>query len=288
MTTSLLCLGFGYTAAAATRALQPQRVVGTSRQGPRAEAQGDEPFRPTLVAFDGHAVSAELEAAARAATHVLISIPADAEGCPAARALGATLQRAAGLAWVGYLSATSVYGDRAGGWCFERDRLTPTSARGRARAAAEAAWLGFEVPTHIFRLPGIYGPGRSVFDRIRAGTQKRILKPGAVFNRAHVDDIAGALALSARRPTPGAVFNVADDWPTPPQDPIDEAYRLLDRAPPPGVALDDADVSPMARSFYAEPKRIANAKLKAVLGWRPTYRTYREGLAAILAAEADA
>lgn len=283
---SLLCLGFGYTAAAAVRALGPDRTAGTTRGAPRTPRPDEDAVR--LITFDGVAVSDELEAAAREATHVLVSIPADAEGCPAARAVGPILERAPNVAWLGYLSATSVYGDRAGGWCFERDPATPTSPRGRARAAAEAAWLALDAPAHVFRLPGIYGPGRSVFERIRAGTQRRILKPGAVFNRAHVDDIAGALALSARRPAPGAIYNVADDWPSPPEDPIDEAYRLLGLEPPPGVSIDAADVSPMARSFYGEPKRIANARLKAALGWRPAYPTYREGLAAIFGAAATA
>ncbi len=299
MKACLLCLGYGYTAtvlAQRFKGWQPEaRLIGTSRTF--AAAQSDTaPGAPDRrrartdgppverVLFDGCTVSGELRAAAEAASHVLISIPADAEGCPAARALGPLLAQGERRPWVGYLSATSVYGDRAGGWCFESEAPTPSSARGQARASAEAAWRGLDLPVHVFRLPGIYGPGRSVFDRIAAGTSQRIVKPGAVFNRVHVADIAAALLASTQRPQPGAIYNVADDEPAPPQDPIVYAADLMGRPPPPAVSFADAAMSPMARSFYSEPKRVANAAIKAALGWRPAHPTYREGLSAIHAA----
>ncbi len=273
----LVCLGHGYVAKAFAERLSAARTVGTTRSARDMGAGGE------ALSFDGKSVSDALRAALADATHVLISIPPDAQGCPAARACAGLLSKSAELRWLGYLSATSVYGDRGGGWAFEDDPLTPTAERGRRRALAEAQWREGVAPAHVFRLPGIYGPGRSALARVREGTATRTVKPGLVFNRAHVDDIARALARSAAKPTPGLAFNIADDEPAPPQDVVEEAARLLGVAPPPDVAFEDADLSPMARAFYGDSKRLSNARLKAVLGWRPAYPTYREGLAAILA-----
>lgn len=282
MTTSLLCLGFGYVAARFADALGADRIIGTRRAASGETVRTPRQHRVSILVFDGETMTEALRDAAMDATHVLISVPPSAQGCPAAHAFAPVLETARGLHWVGYLSATSVYGDRQGGWCFESDPVTPTAPRGEARARAEAQWRGANLASHVFRLPGIYGPGRSVFDRLSAGTARRIAKPGAIFNRSHVDDIAEALRLSALRPTPGEVFNIADDAPSPPDDPILHAAALTAQPAPRRVSIDDPSVSVMARSFYSEPKRVANARLKAMLGWRPRYPTYREGLAAIL------
>lgn len=284
----LLCLGYGYVARAFARAVSPEHLTGTGRDGAAAArrlgADGG-----VGLAFDGAgAASQALITAAREASHVLISIPATRDGCPAFAALGDTLKDAADLTWVGYLSATSVYGDRKGGWCFEAEAPTPMSDRGRARAQAEAQWLNAAPPAHVFRLPGIYGPGRSPLDRARAGEARRVVKPGQVFSRVHRDDIAAALALSSSRPAPGAIYNIADDEPAAPWVVSAFAHDLLGLPAPPEIAFQEADLSPMARAFWAECKRISNAKAKAALGWRPAYRTYREGLTAILAGEDQA
>ena len=174
-----------------------------------------------------------------------------------------------------------------GGWVDEATPLTPATARGRARVAAEAAWQalaeGAGLPLHIFRLAGIYGPGRGPFAKVRAGTARRIVKPGQVFSRIHVDDIARVLAASIARPFPGAIYNVCDDDPAPPQDVIAHAASLLGLPPPPDEPFDTAEMTAMARSFYAESKRVRNDRIKAELGVRLAYPTYREGLAALLA-----
>jgi nucleoside-diphosphate-sugar epimerase len=171
----------------------------------------------------------------------------------------------------------------------EATPLRPLGERGRARVAAEAAWLALHaahgVPVHVFRLAGIYGPGRGPFEKVRAGAARRIIKPGQVFSRIHVDDIGATLAASIARPNPGAAYNVCDDEPAPPEDVLAHAAALLGLPPPPEVAFEDADMSPMARSFYAESKRCANRRIREELGVRLAYPTYREGLAAVLAAE---
>jgi nucleoside-diphosphate-sugar epimerase len=191
------------------------------------------------------------------------------------------------LCWVGYLSTTGVYGTRGGGWVDETSELHPTSARAARRAAAEAAWLDRwrtrGVPVHLFRLAGIYGPGRSAFDALRAGTAKRVDSPGQVFSRIHVEDIAQVLLASIARPRPGAVYNVCDDEPSAPADVIARAARLIGVAPPPLVPLDAAGLPPMARSFYADNKRVSNRLIKEELGVALAYPNYRVGLRAILA-----
>jgi nucleoside-diphosphate-sugar epimerase len=224
-------------------------------------------------------------------THVLISVPPDELGDPVFERHGDAIAALPGLAWLGYLSTTGVYGDRDGGWVDENSELRPNGARGRRRAAAEAAWLGLwrgcGVPVHVFRLAGIYGPGRSPFDALRAGTARRIDKPGHPFSRIHVDDLASVLIASIDRPRPGAVYNVCDDEPASSIDVVAHAARLLGMPAPPLVPFDLAELSPMARSFYADNKRVSNALIKAELGVRLRYPNYRAGLAAILAAEAS-
>jgi nucleoside-diphosphate-sugar epimerase len=194
-----------------------------------------------------------------------------------------------GLAWLGYLSTTGVYGDCAGGWVDETAPLRPTGERGRRRVVAEQGWLGLwrdrGVPVHIFRLAGIYGPGRSAFDALRAGTAKRIDKSGQVFSRIHVKDVASVLIASIEKPRPGAVYNVCDDDPEPPEAVVAHAAKLVGIEPPPLIPLDRADLSPMARSFYDDNKRVCNRLIKTELGMRLRYPDFRAGLAAILADE---
>jgi nucleoside-diphosphate-sugar epimerase len=167
----------------------------------------------------------------------------------------------------------------------EDTALTPATARGRARVEAEAGWAALGLPLHIFRLAGIYGPGRGPFEKVRDGTARRIIKPGQVFSRIHVEDIAQVLEASIAQPRPGAVYNVCDDDPAPPEDVIGHAAELLGLPLPPAIPYDEAEMTPMARSFYAESKRVRNDRIKDELGVRLLYPTYREGLAALLAGE---
>lgn len=222
---------------------------------------------------------------------ILISTPPGARGCPALAAAGPSLAGAAPK-WIGYLSTNGVYGDHGGAIVDEASPLLATSARGLARIAAENAWReAASAQGHhlvVFRLPGIYGQGRSAFDQIREGRAQRIFKPGQVFSRMHVDDIAAALEASLARPDAGALFNLADDEPAPPQDVIEYACRLIGAEPPPLVPFEEAALSDMARSFYADNKRVSNALMKRALGVSLLYPTYREGLAAILDEERKA
>lgn len=281
----LLSLGHGYCARRLARDLIAEgwEVRGTTRDPARAEALRAEGVRPVVWP------PADPGALLAGATHVLASA-APAEGRdPMLAALRGALASARGLAWVGYLSTTGVYGDRGGDWVDETAELRPATARGRARVAAEAEWLALwrdhGLPVHLFRLAGIYGPGRGPFAKVRDGTARRIVKPGQVFSRIHVDDVAAALRASMARPDPGAAYNLCDDDPAPPEDVLAEAARLLGLPPPPEVPFDAAELSPMARSFYAESKRVSNRRLREDLGVRLRHPTYREGLRALLAEE---
>jgi nucleoside-diphosphate-sugar epimerase len=273
----LLCFGLGYSARALARHLPSDRwtVIGTARE---VDTQGclrfdrDHPL-PT-AAFEG-------------ITHILVSIPPDEDGDPVHDCHAEDIAALSGLDWLGYLSTTGVYGNRDGGWVEEGSELRPTSARGERRVAAEVAWRELwrthGVPVHIFRLAGIYGPGRSAFDAIRAGTARRFERPGQVFSRIHVDDLAAVLAASIARPRPGAVYNVCDDAPAAPEAVIAHAATMLGVAAPPLEPFDAAALSPMARSFWADNKRVSNALVKKELGIELRYPDFRAGLAAILA-----
>jgi nucleoside-diphosphate-sugar epimerase len=253
-------------------------VIGTARR--RDDLAAIAAAGAIAVPFD------EAEEAARNVTHVLASAPPDMAGDPILRALGPALQQG-GLKWLAYLSTTGVYGDHAGGWVDETTPCAPISQEGQRRRQAEDLWLASGLPVHIFRLPGIYGPGRSAFDRLSEGSARRIVKPGQVFSRIHVEDIARALACSIARPNPPRIYNIADDEPAPPQDPIAFAAALAGLPIPPEIPFEQADLSPMAQRFYAESKRVSNARAKAELGWSPTFPSYREGLAAIWAARQE-
>lgn len=279
MTKTLLSIGHGYSA----RALAPLlirrgwRVIGTTRSPAKIgqlERQGVEP-----LIWPGNRLPLEN------ATHLLTSVAPNDEGDPVLNEIGDRLRRARNLEWVGYLSTTGVYGDHDGGWVDEDAPLTPSTKRGQARVDAEAAWAALGLPLHVFRLAGIYGPGRGPFAKVRAGTARRIIKEGQVFSRIHVDDIAVTVLASIERPNPGAVYNVCDDEPAPPQDVIAHAAELLGLPIPPAVPFEEADMSPMARSFYSDSKRVKNERIKTELGVRLKYPDYKSGLAALLAAE---
>jgi nucleoside-diphosphate-sugar epimerase len=213
-------------------------------------------------------------------------VPPDAAGDPVIDLCGPAIAARRDLAWVGYLSTTGVYGHHGGGWVDENTALTPSGERGRRRVAAERAWLGPPgLPTHIFRLAGIYGPGRSAFDSLRAGRAQRIDKPGQVFSRIHVEDIARTLRASLSKPHPGAVYNLCDDDPAPPADVIAYAAGLLGVPPPPLIPFAEAKLSEMGRSFYDDNKRVRNDRIKQELGVQLAFPDYRAGLAAILRAE---
>jgi nucleoside-diphosphate-sugar epimerase len=228
-------------------------------------------------------------AALAGTTHLLSSVPPDAEGDPVLDCYAADIAALPGLVWAGYLSTTGVYGDRGGGWVDEDSALEPTGARGRRRLAAERAWLALQrdhgVPVHLFRLAGIYGPGRNALQTVRAGNAKRIDKPGQVFSRIHVEDIATVLEASIARPDPGRAYNLCDDDPTPPAEVIAHACALLGQEPPPLVPFEDAELSLMARSFYRDNKRVSNRRIKEELGVALAYPDYKTGLKALLEAE---
>lgn len=288
MTGTLLSLGHGYTARAFGRRLIARgwRVIGTTRSEDTAAAIRAEGAEAVIWPPEDPAALASV------ATHVLASAAPGRDGIdPALAVMGEALAaRGADIAWAGYLSTTAVYGDRGGAWVDENAVLTPSTARGHARVAAETAWRDLMavggLPVHIFRLAGIYGPGRGPFQKVRTGKARRIIKPGQVFGRIHVEDIATVLAASIAHPRPGAAYNVCDDLPAPPQDVIAEAAHLLGLPTPPAMAFEDADLTPMARSFYAECKRTSNRLLHDELGVTLAYPTYREGLKALLTTDA--
>jgi nucleoside-diphosphate-sugar epimerase len=281
----LFCFGLGYTAEALAMSLLADgwRVAGTARDPAtraRLEATGCE-----MHHFDRAAPLTDPQAAFAGTTHLLSSVPPDEEGDPVLDCHALDIAARIGLQWVGYLSTTGVYGDRNGGWVDETAARLPTTARGKRRVAAEDGWLGLwrdhGVPVHLFRLAGIYGPGRNAIETVRAGNARRIIKPGQVFSRIHRDDIVRTLRASMARPNPGAAYNVCDDEAAPPQDVIAYACELLGVAPPPEIPFETAELSPMARSFYRDNKRVANRRIKEDLGVRLAWPTYREGLTAL-------
>ncbi len=273
-----LSLGHGYSAQAIGAAVLAQggRVIGTTRDPGRAAVLRAAGVEPLLWPGD-------LAAALGQATHLLCAAAPDAGGDPFLAAARDAIA-ASSIGWVGYLSTTGVYGDHQGAWVDEETPLNPGSARAVQRVLAERQWQATGLPVHVFRLAGIYGPGRGPFEKVRDGTARRILKPGQVFSRIHVDDIAQVVLASMARGGSGVVYNVCDDDPAPPEDVLSHAAALLGLPEPPGVPYDEAEMTPMARSFYAESKRVRNDRMKRDLGVVLRYPSYREGLAAILAA----
>jgi nucleoside-diphosphate-sugar epimerase len=281
----LFCFGLGFSAETLAKRLAAKgwSIAGTARDIAnikRLRAEGHE-----VVRFSGEPDNAEVVAALAGTTHLLHSIPPGHDGDPVLRHYRDKIANLPTLQWIGYLSTVGVYGNSAGAVVDETTEPHPNNERTRARGVAESGWLalGEEIgcPAQIFRLAGIYGPGRSAIDKLKAGTARRIIKPGQVFNRIHVEDIASVLEASIARPRAGAIYNVADDEPAPPEDVITYAAVLLGVEAPPEVPFDKADLSPMARSFYGDTRRISNALIKSELGVRLAYPNYREGLKAL-------
>jgi nucleoside-diphosphate-sugar epimerase len=275
----LLCFGLGYSALTLARRLAARgwAIRGTTRRPEKAEAL--EAQGHAMFAFDrDRPLPPE---AFQGVTHVLTSIAPDEAGDPVLDRHRSDLAALPGLAWVGYLGTTAVYGDRQGAWVDEDTAIEPTLARADRRARAEAAWLESGLPVHIFRLAGIYGPGRNAFVNLADGTARRIVKPGQVFSRIHVEDLATVLEASMARPRPGAIYNVCDDEPAPPQDVVAFAAGLAGVEPPPEQPYETAELSPMARTFYRDNRRVRNERIKRELGVRLAYPSYRDGLRAL-------
>ena len=281
MARTLLSIGHGYSARALAPLLLAEgwRIIGTTRGAEKAEALRAEGVE--AVVWPG----TDLRPYLAQASHVLTSVAPTPDGDPVLADIGADLAQAKHLEWVGYLSTTGVYGDHAGGWVDEDTALSPSTRRGKMRVQAEAEWQALGLPLHIFRLAGIYGPGRGPFAKVRAGTARRIIKKGQVFSRIHVADIAQVLAASIAGPNAGAVYNLCDDDPAPPEAVIGYAAELLGCPLPPAEDFETADMTPMARSFYAESKRVSNRRIKPELGVRLLYPDYRAGLQSLLAEE---
>jgi nucleoside-diphosphate-sugar epimerase len=284
----LFCFGLGYSAGFLARRLMAAgwRIAGTC-QSPETrsalEAEGIEAF-----VFDRGRPLADPEVALAGTTHLLSSVPPDADGDSVLDHHGDLIAGLDTLTWAGYLSTTGVYGHTGGARVDESAPLAPTSKRGERRQGAETGWLELRgIPVHVFRLAGIYGPGRNVLDKVRNGTARRIHKPGHRFGRIHVDDIAAVLHASMERPDPGAVYNVCDDEPAAPAEVVTFACELLGMEPRPLVSFDEAKavMSPMALSFWRDNRLVDNARIKRDLGITLKYPDFRTGLRACLAAE---
>lgn len=278
--------GLGFSALASARAIVARhpdaQIFGTVRDAAKAQALRAENIGAHV--FDGAQHSEDLVPDLLAANHVVLSIAPDISGDAALNHYRAELGQSAALEWLGYYSTVGVYGDFGGAWIDETALCQPVNVRSQQRVKTEQDWRDFaagkNVPLAILRLAGIYGPGRSTFDKLRDNTSRRIIKPGQVFNRIHVDDIAQVTALAAERRLSGT-FNMADDEPAPPQTVIEYAAAMAGIAPPPEQDFATAEMTPMARSFYADNKRVSNRAIKEGLGIEMIYSSYREGLAAI-------
>ncbi|MDD9899730.1 MAG: SDR family oxidoreductase [Alphaproteobacteria bacterium] len=289
---TLFCFGYGYSALHVSERLRQfgwtVRGTTTDPEKQRIMSQGGvdaEMFDIDHPLLDPHASLSDV-------THLLLSIPPGGGGDPAFILHAGDIAAMPKLEWVGYLSTTGVYGNQDGRWVTEATRPRPTSRRGDLRLKAEQQWQSLHLheglPLHTFRLSGIYGPGRSAIDAVRAGTARRIEKPGHVFNRVHVDDIVQALVASVNTPNPGAIYNVADDVPSSSSEVITFACDLLGISPPPQVAFDQVEMAPIVRSFYADNKRVKNDRIKDELGVTLMYPDYRAGLTACFDLEAQA
>jgi hypothetical protein len=271
MNRHMLIFGMGYTA---TRLAAGLRVQGWQVTGTRRISSGE-----TIAFDDRHAVLCALDSA----THILSSVPPLSEGGDPVLAAYGDIITSSGAGWSGYLSSTGVYGDTKGAWVDES--ATVDKGRLTARTEADLAWQALRDDVRVFRLPGIYGPGRSALDRVREGKAHRINLTEQIFSRVHVDDIVSAIIASFGGPA--GVFNIADDHPTSQNAVIEHACDILDARWPPLQSLNEAQLSPMARGFYAQNRRISNRKAKRLQGWTPAYPTYKQGLAAISVMEAD-
>ena len=285
MSRRLFCFGVGQSARALAARLGASAwgFAGTTRNPDKASELASPGF--DVFVFDGE--SPLPTDALAGTTHMLISIAPGENGDVVLARHREDIAALRGLEWLGYLSATSVYGDHDGGWVDEETPVRPSGLRGQRRAEAEQAWLRLAhdsgVPVHVFRLAGIYGPDNNPLRSLKAGTARRIVKPGQRFSRIHVDDIAAVLEASINRHDPGRIYNVADDEAAPPQEVVAHAAGLLGVDPPPEIPFDAAELSDMARSFYRDNKRVSNARIKKELGVTLAYPTYREGLRALAA-----
>ncbi len=283
----LFCFGYGYSCEYLRFSLMNEtgwRISGTTRDREKRVNMRAQDVAGFL--FDHDQPLPDPRYILRDVTHLLISTPPSDEGDPSFLMHAADIVELPSLKWVGYLSTTGPYGDRSGGWVDETSEARPTTKRGNRRLKAEEQWLSLlyshGVPVHIFRLAGIYGPGRSALDSIRLGVARRIEKPGHAFSRIHVEDIVSVLKASMRHPKPGEIYNVCDDVPAPSHEVIEYACSLLGIAPLPLIPFDSADLAPITRSFYADSKRVRNDKIKRDLGISLKYKDYREGLRACL------
>ncbi len=282
---TLFCLGYGFSARGIANELAAKgwRILATSRSeagAARIAENGAE-----AMVYDGSAPSPRVAGALAETTHLLLSAPPGEDGDPLLLHHRADIEAAPNLQWIGYLSTIGVYGDHDGGWVDETTAETPGSRRSQRRLDADRAWIALGeargTRAQVFRLAGIYGPGRSQVDQVLAGRARSVIKPGQVFNRIHIDDIAGTVLAAIDGAGTHSIYNVTDDEPAPPQDVNAYAARLVGRPAPPEVDFETADLSPMARTFYAETKRVRNDRIKQDLGVRLKQPTYREGLAAI-------
>ena len=286
MTDHLFCFGFGFSARALARHLDHTRwkITGTSRSKQDEKKIAD--LGATGLVDDGQSHNQHVAEALQSASHALVSAGPDDNGDPLLNHYRDDLARSETLRWIGYLSTIGVYGDQNNAWVDEETKVAPTSTRAIRRVKAENTWREFAqqtgIPVQIFRLAGIYGSGRSVIEKLQAGTARRIEKPGQVFNRIHVDDIAVTLKAAMTGAGTHSIYNVTDDKPAPPQDVICYGAKLLGITPPPIIPIEQANLSPMGRSFYSEQRRVRNTRIKADLGVELRYPTYREGLAACL------
>lgn len=278
--------GLGYSATQASMRMLTSRqygnIGGTVRTTEKAQLLRQNGLAAHV--FDGTGPGPTLGPDLRNASHVILSIAPGEAGDPALLHHRADLDAAAGLEWLCYYSTIGVYGDFGGAWIDESAPLVPRNARSDRRVLAEQAWRDYAtqrgVKLAILRLAGIYGPGRSTFDKLADGTARRVIKPGQVFNRIHVEDIARITALAAEARLDGT-FNLADDEPAPPQDVVRFAAGLMGVQPPPEVAFAEADFTPMQKSFYTDNKRVSNAAIKQALGIELLHPNYRGSLTAI-------
>lgn len=282
----LFCFGFGYTAKHLALELQKQgfKIAGTTRDIEQRDALREQGIEAYV--FDEGAPLVNPEITLKGVTHILVTAPPTGQGDTTYGFHADEFRYIESLQWFGYLSATCVYGNHNGDWVDEETEIKPSSMRGSRRTTAErqilSLWKNDAIPVHVFRLAGIYGPGRSAIDTVKAGFARRIDKPGQIFSRIHIDDIIQVLLASMAKPSPGSIYNVSDDLPSTSHEVIAYACQLLGIDPPELISWEDANLSPMANSFYKENKRVANQKIKEELGVTLKYPNYRKGLKAIV------
>ena len=282
MKKKLLSFGHGYSAAALEKVLDPNiwEISATTRTADKAKKIATRNVKTFIWPSDD--ISGEI----KSATHILISIPPNEFGDIVLKSYSKLIKQAKDLKWIGYLSTTGVYGDHNGKWVNESTPLSPSTKRGKYRVIAERQWMALvddsKIPLYIFRLAGIYGPGRGPFKKILNGTAKRIIKKGQVFSRIHVEDIARVLLGSINNPGLGGIYNVCDDLASPPEDVLSYAASLLQKENPPEIDFLNPKLSEMVRSFYSECKRVENQKIKRELGIELKYPNYKIGLCRLL------